>query len=1027
MDSIYNKTFFNDFYEENGGGNYMDREHWLPYFRNFAKQIVEIFEPKTVLDAGCARGYLVECLRDLGVEAYGFDLSEYAIANVREDIQDCCFVHSITESIPEQYPQRYDLVVTVEVLEHLFPEDGNRAIANLCSLTDKVIFSSTPDDIEDKTHVNVRLREYWAKVFWDNGFHRDLYNDVSFVSPWCVIFAKTTDVSDVIFSYEMDMRIRELQREKNPIKSTVYSDYGKGFTDENMMRVTSENNKIDFHYRVPANVKNLRFDVVQEAYCVLGNIEIYLDGKIINDYIHNGVQNNQNVVFTTKYPQMIIRGVSSKELSIRAMYRVVDNEVAHVYKNCVEALKLENAELSQVGETRLHKIRVSDQEIVEKNQEIAQKAQEIGQKNQEIGQKNQEIEQLRIALDDIRTAHDGLIHAYGEISNSFFWSLTKPVRTFKDKLNKKKTIESDENADEELELVVNEVQEPSEECDECGKTIDARYVITAEERSRQTEFEFSKNIKFSIVVPLYNTPENFLVEMIESVRNQTYTNWELCLADGSTDEYACVETICMEYVNIDNRIKYEKLKENLGISGNTNACLEMVSGDYIGLFDHDDLLHESVLYYYMEKICDLEADFIYCDEVVFQGDMSNVISTHYKPDFAIDNLRANNYICHFSVFAKSLSDAVGGFRKEYDGSQDHDMILRLTQKATNIVHVPKPLYFWRCHPNSVASDISSKTYAIQAGKDAVKEHLRTCGYEAQVESTKAFAAIYGMSYALEEKPLISIIILNRDSKDAINNCVESIKGQSTYSNYEIIIVTSHSSSSSMVNYYEKIKKESNIQVVSYNLKESNTSDMYNYGAIYAHGQHLLFLDSNTEVITSDFLENMLMYSARQDVGVVGAKLYYRDDTIHHAGLILGVGPDGIAGYGHQNCTKDNVGYMGRLYYAQNVSAVASSCLMVEKTIFEEVGGFDTNLLYKYHDVDLCLKIRGRGYLNIWTPFAELYYDNSPVDSLWMDESNKGQIEKDDLVFKSRWNKALEKGDPYFNSNFNVDYTDFRLK
>ena len=301
-----------------------------------------------------------------------------------------------------------------------------------------------------------------------------------------------------------------------------------------------------------------------------------------------------------------------------------------------------------------------------------------------------------------------------------------------------------------------------------------------EERARkEREQVFERMVKISILVPLWNTPENFLREMIESVTAQTYQNWELCLADGSDDDHAYVETIVREYQEKDGRgrILYKKLEKNEGIAGNTNRCLAMATGEYIGLFDHDDILHPSALYEYVKVINEKNADYIYCDETTFKsGDINKMLTMHFKPDYAIDNLRANNYICHFSVFARQLLDGTELFRTKFDGSQDHDMILRLTDRAKNVVHVPKLLYYWRSHPGSVASDINAKPYAIQSAKDAVADHLRRHGYEHfQITSTRAVETIFKIRYQIIGDPKISIVIANKDHLEDLKRGITSIR------------------------------------------------------------------------------------------------------------------------------------------------------------------------------------------------------------------------------------------------------------
>ena len=554
-----------------------------------------------------------------------------------------------------------------------------------------------------------------------------------------------------------------------------------------------------------------------------------------------------------------------------------------------------------------------------------------------------------------------------------------------------------------------------------------------EERARkEREQVFERMVKISILVPLWNTPENFLREMIESVTAQTYQNWELCLADGSDGDHAYVETIVREYQEKDGRgrILYKKLEKNEGIAGNTNRCLAMATGEYIGLFDHDDILHPSALYEYVKVINEKNADYIYCDETTFKsGDINKMLTMHFKPDYAIDNLRANNYICHFSVFARQLLDGTELFRTKFDGSQDHDMILRLTDRAKNVVHVPKLLYYWRSHPGSVASDINAKPYAIQSAKDAVADHLRRHGYEHfQITSTRAFETIFKIRYQIIGDPKISIVIANKDHLEDLKRCITSIREKSTYENYEIIVVENGSETKEIFDYYEKLKDDPQIKVVTYTEKGSfNYAKVNNFGVKEACGDYILLLNNDTQVITVNWMEELLMYAQREDVGAVGAKLYYGNKTIQHAGVVLQLGAHRTAGHSHYGQHRDNLGYMGRLCYAQDVSAVTGACLLVKKKLFEEVGGLDESFAISLNDVDFCLKLREKGLLNVFTPFAELYHFESVSRGLDDQGEKAARYNDESERFREKWKEVLEKGDPYYNPNFSLDRSDFALK
>ena len=549
-----------------------------------------------------------------------------------------------------------------------------------------------------------------------------------------------------------------------------------------------------------------------------------------------------------------------------------------------------------------------------------------------------------------------------------------------------------------------------------------------EERKRQEETVFDRMVKISILVPLWNTPQDFLHEMIDSVQWQTYGNWELCLADGSDDTHAYVGEVCREYAAKDGRIVYRKLPENEGISGNTNECLKLATGEYIGLFDHDDILHPCALYEYAKAINERGADYIYCDEATFQdGDIDRMITMHFKPDYAIDNLRANNYICHFSVFSRELLDGTELFRTKFDGSQDHDMILRLTDRAQNIVHVPKLLYYWRSHAGSVAANIEAKPYAIESARNAVADHLRKHGFEHfTITSTRAFETIFKITYEIIGEPKISIVIPNKDHVEDLRRCVTSIFEKSTWENYEIIVVENNSETREIFSYYDELRNNPRIKIVTWE-GTFNYSAVNNFGVAAAEGDYILLLNNDTQVITVNWMEELLMYAQRSDVGAVGGKLYYGDKTIQHAGVVIGLGAHRTAGHVHYRQKRENLGYMGRLCYAQDMTAVTGACLMVKKSLYEQAGGLDESFAISLNDVDFCLKLRKAGYLNVFTPFAELYHYESVSRGLDDHGEKAKRYDEESARFREKWKEELAAGDPYFNPNFSLDKPDFSLR
>ena len=549
--------------------------------------------------------------------------------------------------------------------------------------------------------------------------------------------------------------------------------------------------------------------------------------------------------------------------------------------------------------------------------------------------------------------------------------------------------------------------------------------IGARQRALEEGTVFDKEILFSILVPLYNTPIPFLNEMIASVQGQTYSKWELCLADGSDAEHSEVGETVLRLIEQDARIKYRKLEKNLGISENTNACIAMATGNFIALFDHDDVLHPSALFEMMKAICEQGADMVYTDEVTFiSPNIKNLTTVHYKPDYAPDTLRSNNYICHFTAFARELLDRVGGFRSEFDGSQDYDIILRLTEQAQNIVHIPKLLYFWRAHAASVAADISAKPYTLVAARRALSEHLERVGLKGTV-SDSCIPSTYRIRYEIEGEPMVSIIIPSADHVDVLKQCIESVEKLSTYRNYEILIVENNSKKEETFAYYDEVcGKYDNIRLLRWE-HEFNYSKINNFAVEQARGEYLLFLNNDIEIITPDWIEEMLMHAQRPDVGAVGMKLYYPDDTVQHAGVILGFG--GIAEHAHKNLPRNAPGYMGRATLIQNATAVTAASMMVKTSLFRELCGFDPVLAVAFNDVDLCVRIREAGYLIVFTPYAEAYHHESKSRGSEDTPEKQARFAGEVETFHKRWGALLSKGDPYYTPNFVLHGESFEFK
>ncbi|MCL2380287.1 MAG: glycosyltransferase family 2 protein [Treponema sp.] len=549
-------------------------------------------------------------------------------------------------------------------------------------------------------------------------------------------------------------------------------------------------------------------------------------------------------------------------------------------------------------------------------------------------------------------------------------------------------------------------------------------LLPKHEKIAQERAVFPQKVKISIIVSLCGTPEESVREMIESVVAQTYGEWELCLVDGSGEAHETPSHICETYARTDNRIKYRKSDGDSGISGRLNTAIEMSTGGYLGLLDEGDVLHPSALYEAVKSICSDNVDFIYSDEAVFSG-IHNVTFRHHKPGYAPDTLCSHNYIGRFIVFSRALVEKTGVFRSEFDGSHDYDLILRYTDAASRICHIPKLLYFRRDGEKTAALDTGKRMEAVLTGEKAIAGFLKEREKPARVESKIELPGYYRVIYDLADKPLVSIVIPNKDNAPLLRKCLSSISEKTTYENYEIIVVENNSSQAATFALYEELERYKNIRIVHWEGRGFNFSEICNFGVLNARGRHLVFLNNDVLVIAPNWIEEMLMYSQRSDVGAVGAKLYYLNGCIQHAGVIAGLGE--VAGHIYHGAPYDTTGYMGKLQIVQNMSAVTAACMMVRREVFEEAGQFAPGFSDSFNDVDLCMNIRKAGYSIVWTPYAEAYHLESRTRGYNVNSEKKRKLMRETALFKAKWEKELAVGDAYYNCNFSLDKTDYRIK
>ena len=555
-----------------------------------------------------------------------------------------------------------------------------------------------------------------------------------------------------------------------------------------------------------------------------------------------------------------------------------------------------------------------------------------------------------------------------------------------------------------------------------------RVILDAKELERQRQETFEKSPLLSVVIPLYQTKESDLRAIVHSLQAQTYGKFEICFSEGSPlKDRPRIRKVIDELASGDNRIRYiDDAQESLGISENTNQALSIASGEYIVLGDHDDLYEPNAFYECVKLINEAtdSVDVIYTDEDKVDEAGKNYMAPFYKSDFDIDYLRSVNYICHMFVFSRRIYDKIGGFRSEYNGAQDYDFILRAVEQADYVYHIPKVLYHWRMSAVSTAADPKAKLYAFEAGRKAIAAHYERLGINASVEMAENLGS-YRTRYWVQGEPLISIVIPNKDHVDDLKKCIDSINEKSTYRNYEYVIVENNSELDETFAYYEEISKHENVSVITWD-DIFNYSEINNFGVAHAKGEYILLLNNDISMIAPEGLEDMLGICQRSEVGIVGARLYYDDDTLQHAGTVVGI--QGIAGHAFQRqCEDDGSVYFNKSMVSSEYTAVTAACLMTKKSVWNEVGGLEPGFQVAFNDVDYCMKVRQAGYLVVYDANATYYHYESKSRGLEDTPEKVARFHREIALFQERWGDFLEKGDPYYNPNLTLLTQDFTLR
>lgn len=873
-----------DYYSHHCGEPYRRDDQWLRFFGSVAERLVTDIHPATTLDAGCALGMLVEQLRDRGVDAEGIDISEYAISQCREDIREHCRVGSVLDP----FPRRYDLIICMEVVEHLDAEAGEAAIANLCQHTDDILFTSTPFDYDEITHLNVQPPDYWTEVFARHGFVRDVDYDASWVTSWAMRFRRSHEpLHRVAAAYERSnwkLRSEVFARRRQVDAMRVEHSTAVAERDRELARLRADNAEMRVGVDpLRAEVDRLSRDLAESE-------------RQLDDLLREHEENAE---------ELAALRAASKSVTWRAVERVrrTTRRLAPVGTKRNQAV---------VGAVRGGALLIAGGPSAV--------ARAVGPRLRG---------RVDPSLDELRHPERGA-------------SFTEHYHEFLRR------------------------HEP-----------DARALTVM----RGENERWPRRPLISLIVPVYNPEAEWLEATIDSVRDQNYGNWELCLADDCSTK-SHVRDILERHAAADDRVRVVFRETNGRISAASNTALEMARGEYVALLDHDDLLRPHALHALVDYLNRYpETDVVYSDEdkLLTSGELGDPF---FKPDWSPALLLSANYITHLTLIRRALVEEVGGFRSAFDGSQDYDLLLRCSERARLIGHVPEVLYAWRQVPGSAALSTMAKPYAYVAAQAALTEALQRRSIEGSVELTGAYGW-YRVRHPADPAVSVAVVVPAWDDADRLRATIRSIERGTRHRKVEIVVAACDSRDPEMLDYlaglrHTVIRREGHLHLFR----------VLNQTAHATEADVLVFTNGGIQVVDDDWIDTMLEQTLQPGVGAVGCRLIGDGGHAVHEGIVLG--------HGGQAATSIDLGrYFGLDGAIRDVSAVSAACMMIRRTVFEDLGGFDEGFRVGYGDVDLCLRARERGLSIIYTPLTELYDRGAAVRQL-------PSSVQDRMIFQRRW-------------------------
>jgi GT2 family glycosyltransferase/SAM-dependent methyltransferase len=1072
--ALYNAEYY---HHHCGTIPYERSDYWLGFFHGIAEQIVRSLKPRRVLDAGCAKGFLVEALWERGVEAFGIDVSEHAIGEVRQDMRQYCRQASLTAPIEG----RFDLVTCFEVLEHIADEEGRAVIRNLAGITDTILFSSTPTDFNEPTHVNVQPTLGWLQRFADVGFAPDVVFDATFVAPHAILLRRSPQRTpdDVLTLLSETVRYRltiaDRQRQLDHLNSLVQKlETAKGTAESELAAVNHQAHllRVERHEqetviaRLTGQTQNLETAYAKQLQELIESYhQLRVEVKALEDAYHGARQHSEET-------RLLAAGLAERVGELDRAHMRTQRTVTYLDSRLTNV----GGQVEGILHSRIWRALCSGAALMLAPGKLLRRspapiapsitvpapaaatavaapppsaparaveddfygfvcdlprASDEGPRTGKVAisgwaLSRSGVDRVEAQLAGVSTTLQmgeprvDLARGYPDVPGSrtagFAGQIdTATVPDGRHMLSVRVSSGSGATREAQIPIHINHKTAFASDYDRWIAEFETRNAAVIQLKLRQ----FTVNPLISIVVPVYRTPLDVLRRAIDSVVAQSYPNWELCIADDCSKSPE-IDQLLSEYMAKDKRIRVKLLRENGGISHASNAALALATGEFVALLDHDDELSQDALYHVVEAInSHPDVELLYSDEDKID-EKGRRYDPFFKPDWSPDLLLSENYICHLLVIRRARVNHAGGFRSEFDGSQDYDLVLRSTWDGPRVVHIPRVLYHWRSLPDSTAASTDRKGYAVSAAQRAIQDELDQRKVAAKAVPGR-IPGRWRVVYALAEEPRVSIIIPSGGKADPLRENLKSVFAKTSYTNYEVVVIDNSKDEAiqKLVEGWQGPPRP--LRYMDWRNRPFNYSVINNEAARHCESPLLLFLNDDTSVIESGWLRAMAELANRPEVGAVGAKLLYPNGNIQHAGVVMGLFEN--CGHAFKGLPGDRQHYFDLPDVIRNVSAVTGACLMTRADVFQSVGGFDEQTFaVAFNDIDLCLKIGRKGLRVLYTPHALLFHHEA------FSKTVKDLIPHPDEVaaMRTKWKDVID-ADPFYSPNLTRTAENYSLQ